>query len=119
VRGASKCGPSGDPIRGLDFLEASEDPEARKVLKPYLSVPESYRRLLPPEAFCQVAGVSPFVVLEAITVAAVRRGVMASAIVAAVNHPRVVLKTIEVALRDDGIKERAMLHKSMGLWSTP
>jgi len=114
VRGASKYGAARDPVRALDFLEASEDPEARKVLKPYLSIPESYRRLLPPEAFCYVAGVSPWVVLEAVTIVAVRQGAMASAVLAAVHHPRIVQKTVEMALRDEGAKERLILHKAVG-----
>jgi len=113
IRGADKCR-AGNPMRALDLLELSDDPEARKVLEPYLSVPESYRRLLPPEAFCHVAGVSPFVVLEAITVVAVRQGVMASAIVAAINLPRVVQKTVDKALHDDGAKDRAILHRATG-----
>jgi hypothetical protein len=41
-------------------------------------------------------------------------GAMASTVVASVMHPRVVKRTIERALRDDGTKERMMLHKAMG-----
>jgi hypothetical protein len=102
------------PVRPLDYLRSSEDPEARKVLDRYLSVPESYRRLLPAEAFCHAAEVSPQRILEAITVAAVRQGVAASAIIAAVVHPRVVQKTVERALQDDGTRERGMLHRHVG-----
>jgi hypothetical protein len=65
-------------IPALALLAASEDPIAGKVRHAYSLVPESYRRLLPPEAFCHVAGVSPWAVLDAITVAAVKRGAMAS-----------------------------------------
>ncbi len=112
VRGAGG-GPS-EPVRALDFLESSQCPEARRLLRSYLSIPESYRRLLPPEAFCHAAGVSPWVVLEAVTVVAVRRGATASAIVAAINHPRTVQKTVEIALQDDGFKDRELLHRAMG-----
>ena len=84
----------------------------------YLSVPESYRRLLPVEAFCLAAGVSPWRVLEGITVVAVRQGAQASAILAAVVHPSVVEKTVERALQDDGTKERMMLHKAVGFLPT-
>jgi len=114
VRGADKNGSPAEPVRALDFLKSSENPEARKVLKPYLSIPESYRRLLPPEAFCHVAGVSPWVVLEAITVVAVRQGATASAIVAAISQLRVVEKTIERALQNEGTRERAMMLKATG-----
>lgn len=114
VRGADKDGPPTTPVRALDFLEYSEDPDARKVLEVYRSVPESYRRLLRPEHFCHAAGVSPWRVLECITVAAVRFGLMGSAIVAAIYHPRVVQKTGERALQDDGIRDRTMFHKATG-----
>jgi hypothetical protein len=112
VRGAG--GRPTEPVRALDFLESSGCPEARKVLQSCLSIPESYRRLLPPEAFCHAAGVSPWSVLEAVTVVAVRRGAMASAIIASLNHPRTVQKTVEIALRDDGFGERELLHRAMG-----
>ena len=88
-------------------------------MKVYLSVPASYRRLLPVEAFCHAAGVSPWRILEAVTVVAVRQGAQASAVLAALVHPRVVEKTIERALQDDGTKERMMLHKAVGFLPTP
>lgn len=114
---ANKGDPSSLSVRPLDYLRSSEDPEAHKVVSAYLSVPESYRRLLPPEAFCHAAGVSPCRVLEIITVVAVRQVAQASAIVAAINHPRVVQKTVERALKDDGTRERMMLHKAVGFLS--
>jgi hypothetical protein len=98
----------------LALLAESNDPSAIKVQSAYLTIPQSYRRLLPAEAYCHSAGISPWVLLEAITVAAVRRGVMASAIVAAINQPRVVQKTVEMALTDDGIRDRMALHKATG-----
>jgi hypothetical protein len=76
--------------RPLDFLRSSEDPDARKVLTAYLSVPKSYRRLLPPEAFCQAAAVPPQRVLELVTVAGIQLGVLGSTIVAASLQPYVV-----------------------------
>ncbi len=114
VRGVDKDSPPTAPVRALDFLECSEDPEARKVLEVYRSVPESYRRLLRPEDFCHAAGVSPWRVLECITVVGVRQVAQGSAILAAVLHPSVVEKTVERALQEDGIRERMMLHKAVG-----
>jgi hypothetical protein len=85
----------------LEFLRWSEDPEAREVLAVYLSVPKSYRRLLPPEAFCRAAKVSPERVLDCITAAATQLGVRGSSIVAAILQPRVVEKLGERALTDN------------------
>src|SRR5215467_2011383 len=98
----------------LDLLQWSEDPEARKVLQKYLSVPESYRRLLPAEAYCCAAAVSPWRLLEIVTGVAVRLGTQSSAILAAVWHPRVVEKTIEMALTDEGTADRNALHLATG-----
>ena len=114
VRGAVSSDPPDAPVRPLDYLQFSEDPDARKVLEVYRSVPESYRRLLRPEDFCHAAGVSPWRVLECITVAAVRQAAQGAAILAAVLHPRVVEKTIERALRDEGIHDRVVIHKATG-----
>jgi len=109
VRGARTEDSAASPVRPLEYLRNSEDPEARKVLKVYYSVPESYRRLLRPEDFCHAAGVSPLRVLESITVVAVRQGAQSSAIVASMLGPRVVAKTVERALQDDGIRGRNLL----------
>jgi len=98
----------------LALLAESDDPNAVKVRSAYLSIPESYRRLLPAEAFCHAAGVSPWLILDAIALAAVRGGVMASALVAAINGPRVVQKTVEAALTDEGVKERIALYRASG-----
>lgn len=103
------------PVGLLDALQFSDDPEARKVVSAYLSVPASYRRLLPPEAFCQATGVSPPKVLEIIAGVEVRQGVQASAIVAVMVLPRVVDKTVERALQHDGFRERELIARVTGL----
>lgn len=114
ARGVDRCDPPSPAVLPLDYLRSSEDPDARKVLKAYDSVPESYRKLLPLEAFSVAAGVSPWRVLEIIAGVAVRQAAQGSAIIAAVMHPRVVLKTVERALQDGGTKERQMLFSAMG-----
>jgi hypothetical protein len=114
VRGADKHRSHTTPVRALDFLEYSEDPEARKVLEVYRSVPESYRRLLRPEDFCHAAGVSPWRTLEIIAGVVVRHEAQASAVIAALVRPRVVMKTVEMALRDEGIRDRVVFHKATG-----
>lgn len=100
-----------EAIPPLDYVCLSEDPDARKVANLYLAVPTSYRKLLPPEAYCQAAGVSPYRVLEIITGIAVRFGAQASAILTGVMLPHVVQKTINKALKDDGFEERALLMR--------
>jgi hypothetical protein len=102
------------PVCVFECLQYSSDPDVLKVLNLYRSVPASYRRLLAAEAFCHAAGVSPQVVLANIAAGAVRINASAAAIVAAVMHPRVVAKTVERALQNDGVRDRMMLFKAMG-----
>lgn len=112
-------GPGADVARSWPwYLETCEDPSARKVLESYYSTLKSYRSVLPIEAFCVAAGVSPFRILELLTGALVRVGATASTIVAAVNHPRVVQKTVDMALTDDGHDDRSDLHKAVGFLPT-
>jgi hypothetical protein len=118
IRAGSVEDPTVAGVSALEYLVFSEDPEALKVLKAYRSVPASYRRLLRPEDFCHAAAVSPFRVLEIITVVAVRHVADTSAIIGAVLHPSVVGKTLEMALRPDGHKVRLMIHRAVGFLGT-
>jgi hypothetical protein len=101
------------------YLQSCDSPDASKILVAYLSIAKRYRRSLPVEAFCIAANVPPMRVLELLTGAIVRQGANASTIIAAVNHPRVVEKTVEMALTDGGIEDRNTLHKAVGFLPTP
>src|SRR5271170_3111975 len=63
IRAGGVEDPTAAPLRPLEYLVFSEDPQALAVLSAYRSVPASYRRLLRPEDFCHAAAVSPFRVL--------------------------------------------------------
>jgi hypothetical protein len=101
-------------IGPFSYLEHSSDPDARKALAAYESVPASYRRLLPPEAFCLAAGVSPRRVLEMIAIVLVQNGGRLTDLRAAVAQKRVLGKTLERALQDEGWRERLTIHKATG-----
>jgi len=120
VRGSSKdhrapYGPGGDVYTSWpNYLAASDLPDARKVRDAYYAIPRYQRTRLPIEAFCVAAGVSTLTILEILTAVIVRQGTQASQIIAAVNHPRVVEKTVEMALTDEGIEDRKVLHTHTG-----
>jgi hypothetical protein len=109
------------------YLEYSPDPDARKVLAAWDSVPASYRRLLPPEAFCHAAGVSPRRVIEIIARVAVWEGAQIAAVRASLGQQRLLQKTVERGLQPDGWRDRLMFCKATGLlpswgwrgWLTP
>jgi hypothetical protein len=112
-------GPGSDIAKSWPwYLEASDHPDARKVLNVFYSCFKIHRRVLPIEAFCVAASVSPLRILEILTATCVRLGAQASTLVAAVNHPRVVEKTVEMALTDGGHDDRADLHKAVGFLPT-
>lgn len=101
------------------YLQASESPDARAILDVYLSLPRSLAVRLPVEAYCYATGVSPLRILEVLVATIIRLGAQASSLIAAVNHPRVVQKTVEVALTDEGHSDRETLHKATGFLPTP
>jgi hypothetical protein len=102
-----------------EYLSASDAIEARKVREAYYSIPSYMRKRLRIETFCVAAGVSPLTILEILTATLVRLGAQASRVIAAVNHPRVVAKTVEMALTDTGVSDRNVLHKHAGFLPTP
>lgn len=113
-------GPGADLLTSWpSYLQACDDPDARKVLTVYYELPPYQRAALPIEAFCLAATVSPIRVLELLVGACVRMGTRASTIIAATNHPRVVQKTIDMALTDEGGADRAVLHRATGFLPSP
>lgn len=101
------------------YLHSVDDPEARAVLDVYYTIPKYCRSVLPIEAYCLAASVSPLRVLELIVCACLRQGAQACSIIAAINHPRVVEKTVEMALTDDGVADRMVLHRATGFLPSP
>jgi|SRR5208282_4564611 len=120
TRHAVPHGPGADLYRAWPlYLEASESDDARMVMVAYRSIPRHLARTLDIEAFCLAGGVSPVRILEILVGVAVRFGAQASTIIAAVNHPRVVEKTVEMALTDGGVDDRTTLHKATGFLPAP
>lgn len=101
------------------FLEQTEDPVAWQVIAAYRRVRPCLQRYAPIEAYCLAADVSPSRILEIITGICVRLGAQTSAIIAAVSHPRIVEKSVSMALTDEGIADRTILHKATGFLPTP
>jgi len=101
------------------YLKFAPGEIARKIVALYYSLPRDQRDMLPIEAYCIAVGERSTEVFEIITraVAAISR--QTSAIIAASAHPAVVDKTVEMALTDEGIKDRNTLHKAVGFLPTP
>lgn len=101
------------------YLSASEHSDARRVLSTFHSLPRELRRVVPIEAFCVAAAVSPISILEQLFLVCVRQGAQASSLIASINQPRVVEKSVEMALTDDGIDDRTLLARATGFLPSP
>jgi hypothetical protein len=101
------------------LLAASDSPDALRLADLYYSQSQIHADAIPIEAYCYAADINPLRVIEWLTAVLVRQGVTASTLLAAKWHPRVVEKTIEVALTDGGTAERQMLHRATGFTPLP
>lgn len=106
------------PRNIIAYLRASDSPEARKVLKIYDMV-QPHQRHFPIEFFCVVAEVSTLSLLGKLAESVVRMGATLDTVIGAAMHPQVVEKTVEMALRDEGIEDRTILHKATGFLPSP
>jgi len=107
------------PSEPIYYVDCSDDPEARRFRESWYSVPKSWRKALPLEAYCAASGVSSVRLLSIIVSTVVRLSASASAILAAAYHPQVVRKTVEMALTDEGHEDRVVLHKATGFLPQP
>lgn len=101
------------------YLQASDHPDAKKVLDAYYTIPtKQLSQALPIEAYCVAANVPTMTILEVLTGVIVRLGVNAAIIIAAVNQPRVVQKSVDMALTDEGFEDRQLLARHTGFLPT-
>ena len=107
------------PASPLYYLKASASDAARKILDLYYSLPRDQRNLVPLEGYALAACELSTHVLDIITQSVAMFSRQQSAIIAAANHPSVVDKTVEMALTDEGIEDRNVLHKAMGFLPSP
>lgn len=113
-------GPGADlPTAWPHYLASDDHPDAKKVLLAYHSLPHYCRHLLSIEAFCVAAKVSPLSILGILVGTIVRKGASGRTIIAMVNQPRVVQKSVEMALTDEGIADRELLAKATGFLPSP
>lgn len=113
-------GPGADlPTAWPHYLASDDHPDAKKVLLAYHSIPHYCRQLLSIEAFCVAAKVSPLSILGILVGTIVRKGASGRTIIAMVNQPRVVQKSVEMALTDEGIADRELLAKATGFLPSP
>lgn len=68
---------------------------------------------------CAQAGIAPLELVRVAADVACRLSMYRTQFIVAASHPRVVEKTVEMALTDDGVEDRVTLHKATGFLPTP
>jgi hypothetical protein len=105
----------------LLVLRASDLPEARKFIFQYDNplLPAAVRRVLPVEAFCVAAGISPTRLWAVIAELYRLQKAQVGAIKAARRHSAIVDVNSEVAATPDGVEDRMAHLKHMGFTPSP
>jgi hypothetical protein len=98
----------------LEYLHASDRPEARKILDLWDETSTTYRRVLPFEAFCVAAGVQPKTMFGIVAVQICFQGGDAANGLASITRGDAVDAWIERARTPGGWRERRMLMQQVG-----
>lgn len=99
-------------------IAMSDDPRVLAVLAAYRRLPKGLAKHFPIEGFCVAANFPPSQLLIEITNILARQSAAASAIITAVNQPRVIQKTVDMALTDEGFADRKLFHTATGFLPT-
>lgn len=109
----------GGRAKVLELLQGSSEPDARKILKVVEEVGRRGRTGLPLEAYAIAAGLTTRRMFELVAGEAFVRSGEEAALVAATAHPKVVRKSVEMALTGKGVNDRKMLHQHAGFLPMP
>jgi len=107
------------PVSPFYYLKCSPPEFARWLVDLYYSLPHDQRDLVPIEGYCLSLKLSTNDVLDTIVQTIGRVSRQRSVAIASAAHPLVVEKTVEMALTDEGIEDRTLLHKAVGFLPTP
>ena len=104
----------GGRLAAINLLRGSDNPDARRFLEVYDDAPATSRAHLPIEAFCIVACVLTYRLAGIVLEEAVRQGALCSALIVASNLPRIMKKTVGMALTDSGVEDRKIMLQATG-----
>lgn len=100
-------------------LRAMDDDDAREFFKKYDILSPTDRARIRIEFIAYAAGVTPLRLQEMAVTALTQQGETVSSVIAATSHPKIVEKSVQMALQDKGTKDREMMHQAMGFVPTP
>ena len=109
----------GGKDRVLEFLEGSEEPDARLLLAQAKKLTTHQLDAAPFEALCLAAGLTTKRAFGLVAEEATTQSAAASMLVAKAARADVVKATVDSALTPFGVKDREMLHKAEGFVPVP
>jgi hypothetical protein len=98
----------------LEAMRFSENPIVRKFLARYNQVPVGDQKHLPFEAIALAADIEPAYLLGEILLAMSELSHASVKVIGINRHPEVMKKTVERALKDEGFRERELVHSMLG-----
>jgi hypothetical protein len=108
----------GKTAKAIAALRFSSDPIVESLLQVYDRLPVGDRDLVPLEAICIKAEVTPPAILGALMICIRQTNGQESALKAMIAHPKIVDATVRYAKLAGGDKDRKMLHESIGFLPT-
>lgn len=103
----------------ISFLRSSHEPDARKFLDVYDSLPISVRTLLPIEAFCVAANLTTKRVLEVVTGSCFEQSANVAELISRSARPKLVGISVKQALKPKNFDERKMVLQHEGYAPVP
>ena len=101
------------------YLEGSEDPIAREILKLKKRLSPAEAKVVPLEAYCVAAKITSKKLFGLIASEVHSQETMAKAVLFAAKHSEVVEASLMFALHPDGDSDRKMLHQAAGFVPVP
>lgn len=102
-----------------EYLQGSEEPEARKLLEFRARLTVAQTKAIPFEAFCVAAQIPVKRMFGIISEEVMEQSAKATELLAKARHPEVVEATIKRALGEGGTADAKMLHQAAGFVPTP
>lgn len=103
----------------IDALRGYDEEDAQNFIAKYDSLAAFDRPRLSVEQIATAAGIRTLDLLAAATKALFIENQTVASIIASTSHPKVVKKTVQMALQDGGHRDREMIHIAQGFLPSP
>ncbi len=105
--------------KAIEYLRGSDEPDARKWLQVYDSIPITTRKLLPFEAFCAGSGLTTKRVLELVTGACFEQSDTVAKLVSKAAKPELIKRAVKFGMKEHNDSDRKMVLQHEGYAPVP